>query len=113
MRASYVYLASPYSSPDPAIRHQRFIAACEAGIRLFDMGISAFIPVVQSHPIAERMGDRHADHAYWMAVDLPLLAKAAKLIVLTLDGWRESRGVADKIEFAKDRGIPVEYMAPI
>jgi len=30
-------------------------------------------------------------------------------VVLTLEGWRESKGVAAEIEIAKQLGIPVEY----
>lgn len=109
---SFAYLASNYSHPDPAIRHQRFIAACRAAAHLMERGIPVFAPICHSHPIAEVMNGRHLDHEFWLAQDLPILAQATTLIVLQLDGWRESRGVAREIEFARDNGIPVEYTEP-
>jgi len=45
-----------------------------------------------------------------MAQDLPILACASRLIVLRLDGWDRSRGVTKEIEFAAERGIPVEFI---
>lgn len=106
------YLASPYSSPDATTRHLRFIAACRAAGKLMAQGVVVFCPISHSHPISEAMNGGHMDHEAWMAQDLPILAHASRLIVLKLDGWRESRGVTEEIEFARDNGIPVEYMEP-
>ena len=34
------------------------------------------------------------------------------MIVLQLHQWERSYGVAKEIEFARDNGIPVEYVEP-
>ena len=109
---SFVYLASPYSHQCPSVMHLRFISACRAAGKPMEQGLVVFAPICHSHPIAEEMRGRHTDHAFWMAQDLPILAHADRLVVLQLDGWVESRGIAEEITFARWNGIPVEYMEP-
>ena len=109
---TFVYMAGPYSSQDPAIRHQRFIAHCRAAAYLIERGIPVFSPICQSHPIAEVM-ERERDHHFWMEVDLPLLAASDRLIVLKLPGWQVSRGVREEMDYARNNSIPVEYMEPL
>lgn len=111
MSEGYLYLASPYSHPDPLVRQERFIKACHAAGRLMKQGHSAFAPISHSHPVAEVMGERATDHAFWMAVDLPILARASKLVILTLPGWEDSKGIAEETNFAKANGIPIEYLS--
>jgi len=44
-----------------------------------------------------------------MLQDLPFLDFAAKMVVLTLPGWEESKDIKQEIEYARDKGIPVEH----
>jgi hypothetical protein len=46
-----IYLASPYSHPNPAVREQRFQAACQAAAALLRSGQAVFAPIVHSHPL--------------------------------------------------------------
>lgn len=107
----FAYLASPYSHPDPVVRVARFDAACRVAARLMRAGEPVFSPIAHSHPI-ERHFDAIQDFEFWMKQDLPLLAAAGRLIVLRLDGWDLSRGVARELEFARERGIPTEFIDP-
>lgn len=95
------------------MREYRFRAACLAAARLMQKGYVVFCPIAHSHPVAEAMGSRATDHVFWMAQDLPFLAKAAKLVILKLDGWEHSKGIAEESDFARAHGILIEYMNPI
>ena len=46
-----IYLASPYSHPDPAIREARFDAACRVTAEQIRAGQPVFAPVVMGHPL--------------------------------------------------------------
>jgi Domain of unknown function (DUF1937) len=46
-----IYLASPYSHPDPVVREARFDAACRATVDLIRTGQPVFAPVVMGHPL--------------------------------------------------------------
>lgn len=108
----YIYLASPYSHPDPAVRIVRFQAACHAAAQLMEAGAAVFCPIAHSHPIAEAMNGKHTDHEFWMKQDLPLLHRADGICVLMLDGWLDSRGVQHEIDYALANNIPVKYIRP-
>lgn len=105
------YLASPYSHEDPAVRQSRFHAACAAAAALMCRGRLVFSPIAHSHSIAQYLPDEMVcDFDFWMLQDLPMLIRAQRLIVLMLDGWRESRGVHREICFAVQHDIPIQFM---
>ena len=108
----YIYLASPYSHVDPAVRVARFNAACRAAAELMNAGATVFCPIAHSHPISEAMGDKHVDHEFWMLQDLPLLHRSDGMCVLMLDGWLDSKGVQREIDYALANHIPVKYIRP-
>lgn len=110
---SLIYLASPYSHANPIIKHQRFEAACRAAGRLMRQGQCVFSPIAHSHPIEQHFEDGGTEgHDFWLRQDFAILARATKLVVLTLDGWEQSRGVAAELEFAQANSIPFEFLAP-
>ena len=106
---NFTYLASPYTHPDPAVRETRFRQAAEAAAGLMLCGEVVFSPIAHSHPIDLNF-DYPESGAFWKRQDEPFLMLCAKMIVLMLPGWEESKGVAHEIEVAKSRGIPVGYL---
>jgi hypothetical protein len=108
---SYVYLASPYTHQDRAIRLLRHRAAVKKAAHLMLEGHTVFCPIAHSHDIGLFL-DKPVDHEFWMRQDIPLLANASKLLVLRLDGWSSSKGVYEEITYAEAHGIPVEYLDP-
>jgi hypothetical protein len=104
-----IYLASPYSHPDPAIREQRFQAACQAAAALLRAGQVVFSPVVHSHPLVAH--GLPSDWAFWQHVDRECLQRCDEVVVLMLDGWEESVGVREEIWIAVELAKPVRYLA--
>ena len=109
MRTSLIYLASPYSSPDPDVRERRFHAACDATVYLIKNGFCVFSPIVHSHPLAWS-GLPWGDHDLWRDQDAPFLAACQRMIVLMLPGWQESEGVQDEIRDYQAAGKLIEYI---
>lgn len=109
---SLLYLSSPYSHDDPDVRQRRFAAACEAAAELMrgERDLAVFSPIAHGHAIEEVVGGSVLDHEGWMRHSLLMLGAAAGMIVLMIDGWRESKGVQEEIERATHLGIDIEYM---
>jgi hypothetical protein len=103
------YLACPYSHPDPAVREHRFKMANVYAAKLFNAGEVVFSPISMSHPMAEDGGLR-GDWDTWEQFDRAYLSLSKKVVVLTLDGWERSKGVAAEMEIARQLGIPVEFL---
>jgi len=105
-----IYLASPYSHPDAAVRDERFHAVCCSVVALLDTGVSVFSPIAHSHALVAH--GLPTDWSFWEAVDRDHLLRCDELVVLMLDGWRESVGVAAELRIAAELGKPVRYLAP-
>jgi hypothetical protein len=105
---SLIYLASPYTHPDPDTVCRRYIAACAAAAILMEEGHTVFSPIAHSHGIVDFLPEAlHFDHDFWMRQDLAMLALCDEVHVLPLPGWGESKGLATETALAKSRGIPV------
>lgn len=109
---SYAYLASPYTHPDPKVMHERFAAAEWALYNyLLRENKTVYSPIVHYHQMALSW-DMPKDFDFWMRHNYPMLAKASELLVLNIDGWRESRGVKAEMEMAAVLGIPQQFVYP-
>lgn len=103
------YLACPYSHPDRAVRVARFNAANAAAGELMRQGHLVFSPISHTHPIAEACA-LPLGWDFWQAFDRAYLDHSHLLVVLEIDGWRESRGVAAEIAIAREQGLPIVYI---
>lgn len=111
MSKDLVYLASPYSHVDEFVRLRRFEDACHAAAVLMSRGMLIFCPIAHTHPIAVA-GDLPLGWDFWQRYDRTMLAACGRMIVLKLDGWEESKGIAGEIAIMGELGRPVEYIDP-
>jgi hypothetical protein len=112
MKPQISYLASPYSDPDPDVRHFFFLSAAYTAGRLIKRGLIVYSPIAHGHPIAAQFG-LPTDWAFWRRQQLPFLRASKEVIVLTLRGWNKSIGVKSEIRLARSQGIPVRYCNPL
>lgn len=104
-----VYLAVPYSHPNPEIRQQRFEAANAMAAILLEQENFVYSPISHSHPISLYMENSN-DGNFWMENSLAFLVHCDELVVYCLPGWQESKGIKREIEFAEQREIPISYL---
>lgn len=109
MVRTLVYLASPYSDPDPDVMRQRFEAVNLRAAIMMVEGHHVFSPISHTHPIAIA-GSLPTGWAFWEAYDRAILSCCCRLVVLCQDGWRESEGVKTEIKIATELGLTVEYI---
>ena len=100
-----IYLASPYSHENPAVREYRYQATLAHCAMMIRQGQIVYSPIVHHHPIAKAY-DLPGDFSFWQRICLAMLERADELHVLCLDGWRQSRGVTAELAFALKYSIP-------
>lgn len=106
-----IYLAVPYSHPDPWVREARFEAANRLAAQLIEAGQLVFSPISMSHPIEQHMSEvRSTD--FWLRLDMAIAPHCTRLVILKMPGWKESRGVDAEIAYFADRGLPITYLYP-
>lgn len=105
-----IYLASPYSHADALVREQWFHEACVVTARLLNEGTVVFSPVVFGHSLVAHC--LPTDWPFWEPFAREHIARCDEVLILMLDGWRESVGVAAEIGIAGELGKPIRYLAP-
>ena len=114
-----IYLASPYTILNTEgkseqalknLRTRRFKTVCKKAAELMLNGEQVFCPIAHSHPIEVNGMTEIKDGDFWLKQDFAVLAHCDQLTVYRMPGWEQSNGVRREIEFAQERGIPVEYI---
>ena len=106
-----IYLASNYTKHPLGIE-RAFNLVCVEAARLMRAGHAVFSPIAHAHPIAEHGGLDPLDHEMWMVQCRAMLPRMDRLVVLMLDGWERSVGIAEEIELMEAMGKPVSFMQP-
>jgi len=109
MKDELIYLATPYTDPDPRVRKERFRIVNVIAAKLMAKGLHVFSPISHCHPIALE-GDLPKDWEYWENYCRIMLKYCTKVMVVCQDGWENSVGIKGEIEIATEMGIPVEYI---
>ena len=104
----FVYLGSPYSHSEKAVREARYLEAERAMVEMLKDGVHTYSPIVMTHTAATRY-DLPQESSWWRANNYAFLGMASELRVLMIEGWHESIGLADEIEMANKLGIPISY----
>ena len=104
------YLAAPLSSPDITLQAHRAFATSRVAGLMMDQDIVVYSPLSHGWLLQQFNGER--SHDWWMEHCMPMLDRFSYLLILTLPGYRESKGVMMEIEHAKDTGIPIRWLAP-
>jgi hypothetical protein len=87
---SYLYLASPYTHPDPAVRQWRYEAVRDFAAFLCKKRQWIFCPIMHSHDMTINHQMPY-EFEFWD------------------DGWDISRGIKSEIEYAVQLGKPLMY----
>lgn len=105
------YLASPYSHPDPAVKQSRYEEVRYATAWYLKNRIWVYSPIVHCHELARAHG-MPTDAGFWKELNHVWIDRLDSVVVLMLDGWRGSVGVADEIDYASETGKSLEYADP-
>ena len=106
---TYTYLASPYTAPDVHTMELRALGATRAAHWLLTQRHWVYSPIVHCHDLAKTFS-LPREHEYWEEYNQAMLRGASDLVVLTIAGWRESRGVQAEITYAQKLGHPTRLL---
>ncbi len=104
---SKIYLATPYSHADPAVRQARFEAVTKAAGELVAQGHHVFSPITHSHPIALAHPDLPTHHEYWRKFNESMIDWCDELYFLGRRNAIDSDGVCAERSYAARSGKSV------
>lgn len=105
------YMASPYSRYHAGLE-AAYTMACRAAAVLMKRGHRIFCPIAHSHPIAIHGDIDPLDWEFWAKQDGDMMKACNGLIVVQMQGWDQSIGVADEIAAFQWQGKPVIHVHP-
>lgn len=101
-----VYLSIPYSSVD---HQESFETANRITARLYKMGKVVYSPISHSHPIATQES-LPGGFKFWEKIDKCFIDWCDYMVVVKMDGWKESKGVHKEIEYCRSLKKPIVYL---
>lgn len=105
------YLASPYSHKDPKVLCARYEEQGRIAAHLISKGYLVIAPIEMCHHLSQKY-KLPGGYEYWQERDREFISRSDAVIVCKMDGWKESVGVTDEIEYAKSLGKQVQYLDP-
>ncbi|AXQ69369.1 nucleoside 2-deoxyribosyltransferase [Caulobacter phage CcrBL9] len=114
---NFTYLGIPYTSKNPnpveaaAERAARMVEFWKACAMLIDQGENIVSPMTLE-PALTVVPDLPYEWPFWQHYSRNMLAFCSKLVVLQLDGWDVSTGIAGEVEEAQRLGLEIHYLAP-
>ena len=106
-----IYLASPYSDPDPKIMESRALAAMRATVWLLAHELWAFSPIAHCHEMAKKF-DLPKDYSFWQHYNKAMLRRSTSLYLLNISGLEASTGVQQELNFSQVLHLPVYKLNP-
>lgn len=106
-----IYLAVPYSHPDPDVRADRAAMADCVAAQLFCAGNIVYSPISGWHGVATKHR-LPTDWDTWQRHDESFLDWCDEVTVICAPGWEESTGVTAERQYAEKRGKPISFVNP-
>ena|ERR1700722_17277996 len=109
-----IYLACPYTHAESEVMEERYKSATSAAAKLIEKGHVVFSPITMTHPIDKILAKDKVSlgSKYWIDFDELFMSVCSKMIVLMVEGWKESEGIQREIEYFQARGREVTYLHP-
>lgn len=103
-----IYIASPYSHPNPEIRQVRFEQVCVYVRQLMAKGVVCFSPIAYGHQFSLRGAP--TDYKSWADFNDTILIACSEMHILMCYGWEASKGIQYEIRRANDLGLPITHI---
>lgn len=107
----YEYLASPYTHAEPFVREQRYLAVMDAACVLLKCGIMVYSPIIHFHALSKIYGLAPNDPLFYEH-GLRMLDSSRGMLILRLEGWAKSTGIAAEIKRAAEKNKSITYLSP-
>src|SRR5271155_2053797 len=108
-----VYLASPLTHSDAAVRQQRSVAVARASgwFMSNNRDVFMFSPIAYAHLIASECTLPYEWH-FWSEIDECMLSRCEEFWILCIPGFKNSTGVSAERIIATRLGLPCRFVVP-
>lgn len=104
-----IYVAGTYNGAKDRDKHIEAVLKFMGDFMMKNEGAHLISPLMH-HYTLKLHPDMPTSYVYWKGFSRDLLKRCDALIVLMSDGWKESTGVQDEIEYAKELNLQILYL---
>lgn len=106
-----IYLAGPYSNKSKYImaRRRKAFAEVVAHYMEYAENVCLYSPILHNAEVAHLFNLPH-NFNFWAQRDFFMIKKSTALWVLTIEGWQDSYGLAQEIEYAESINREILYV---
>ena len=106
-----IYLASPYTHPQPSVMDLRYMYACQYVAAMMRAGLHVYSPIAHCHgpAVCSRLP---RDFSFWRDYNETMISRCTSFWVLMLDGFKASVGIKGEIEIARQHDLFPVYVQP-
>ncbi len=112
VEGSFWYLGSVYSRY-PRGHQAAFIGACIHTADLLNVGLRVYSPIVAIHPLVVHGGLKLTTFDECLSIIRPFMDAAVGIIVVRMEGWETSEGIAAEREIFKAARKPILDVPPV
>ena len=103
-----IYIAAPYNDLSESVINKRMEAVYNMIYTLAIDKKHAITPLFMHEVVRRYKMEQSFD--FWESYCFDILSRCDSMIVIMLDGWKDSRGVHSEIDYCKNNGIPISYL---
>jgi len=105
------YIISPFTHKDKEIEKMRYETQGVLHSELILQGYTTIAPIEMCYHLHLRFG-LPGGYEFWQKRDRALIKVSDGVVVFKMNGWKESKGVTDEIQYAESLGKEVYYLDP-
>ncbi|NCU40025.1 DUF1937 family protein, partial [Candidatus Falkowbacteria bacterium] len=106
-----IYVISPFWHEDADVREKRRAINISYADMLIKRGEMVFSPLKYSEKNIN--SNSASSESYWLDFDIEIMRGCDTAHVLQIDGWKESKGVANEIDWAKKNNMEIKYITHV
>lgn len=111
-KSGLYYLAGPYTHENSALVAHRRLDHLHAEYWLIAQKLDVIAPINSSGSL-EGIWNLPIQYEFWQSRDRKSIRYCDGVIVILMPGWKESKGVTDELQYAKQKGKPIYYLKPV
>ena len=109
----YYFIGCPFSG-SPALKQERLLLCKTLSVYFLEKNIYVFAPIVLNESLVEEFSEEQLvkRKSLLMPMNEAILKRSSGLILLTVSGWQESKGIKRYLEMCNENQIPVCHLNP-
>jgi Domain of unknown function (DUF5664)/Domain of unknown function (DUF1937) len=112
LNEGYWYIATPYTKFAGGL-DEAYCQARDCTVAIRAAGVTCFCPILHGHEICMFADVSKTDYDIWIPFNRQWIDRAHGMVIVQMEGWQDSFGVAEEIKLFVAAGKPIFLLDPV